>query len=71
MFAEEFKRAGFDPDIAHIYAHALIGMVTMVGQWWSHVRKPSIETIASHIAALAWMGLRNLPEKPDRIRAPD
>ena len=27
----------------------------------------SVEEIASHIAALAWMGLRNLPEKPDPI----
>ncbi len=69
VFAEEFKRAGFDPDVAPIYAHALIGMVTMVGQWWSHVRKPSVEKVASHIVALAWMGLRNLPKKPAPIVA--
>jgi len=67
VFAVEFKRAGYDPDVAPIYAHALIGMVTLVGQWWSHVRKPSVEKVASHIVALAWMGLRNLPEKPDPI----
>jgi AcrR family transcriptional regulator len=69
VFAEAFKQAGYDPDIAPIYAHALIGMVTLVGQWWSVVRKPSVEKVASHIVALAWMGLRNLPEKPDPIGA--
>ena len=67
VFAQEFKRAGYDPDVAPIYAHALIGMVTLVGQWWSHTRKPSVEKVASHIAALSWMGLRNLPKKPDSI----
>jgi len=69
VFAEAFEQAGYDPDVAPIYAHALIGMVTLVGQWWSVVRKPSVEKVASHIVALAWMGLRNLPEKPDPIGA--
>jgi len=69
VFAEAFKQAGYDPDVAPIYAHALIGMVTLVGQWWSVVRKPSVEKVASHIVALSWMGLRNLPEKPDPIGA--
>ncbi|NNE17053.1 MAG: TetR/AcrR family transcriptional regulator [Myxococcales bacterium] len=69
VFAEAFKQAGYDPDVAPIYAHALIGMVTLVGQWWSVVRKPSVDKVASHIVALAWMGLRNLPEKPDPIGA--
>ena len=27
-------------------------------------RKPSVEKVASHIAALAWMGLRHLPAEP-------
>jgi len=69
VFAEAFKQAGYDPDVAPIYAHALIGMVTLVGQWWSVVRKPSVEKVASHIVALSWMGLRNLPEKPEPIGA--
>jgi len=69
VFAEAFKQAGYDPDVAPIYAHARIGMVTLVGRWWSVVRKPSVEKVASHIVAVAWMGLRNLPEKPDPIGA--
>jgi len=44
-------------------------MVTFVGQWWTDVRKPSIEDVSSHIAALAWMGLRHLPKRPKAARA--
>jgi len=64
VFAATFKEAGYDPKAAPIYAHALIGMVTSVGQWWTEVRKPSIEEVATHLSALAWMGLRHLPKKP-------
>jgi AcrR family transcriptional regulator len=64
VFAATFKDAGYDPKAAPIYAHALIGMVTSVGQWWTETRKPSVEDVANHIAALAWMGLRHLPKRP-------
>lgn len=69
VFAASFKSAGFDPKSAPIYAHALVGMVTFVGQWWTDIRKPSVEEVASHISALAWMGLRHLPRRPTRITA--
>ena len=67
VFAAEFKRAGYDRKAAPIYAHALVGMVTFVGQWWTETRKPPVETVARHLAALAWMGLRHLPKKPDLV----
>jgi AcrR family transcriptional regulator len=66
IFASSLKEAGYDPRAAPIYAHALIGMVTFVGQWWTDERKPSVEEVATHLAALAWMGLRHLPKKPTR-----
>jgi len=66
VFAASFKAAGFDPKTAPIYAHALVGMVTFVGRWWTETRKPSIEEVANHISALAWMGLRHLPRRPSR-----
>jgi AcrR family transcriptional regulator len=69
IFAAEFKRAGYDPKAAPIYAQALIGMVTFVGQWWTENRKQSIEEVASHVTALAWMGLRHLPKRPERVEA--
>lgn len=64
VFTTAFKAAGYDPKTAPIYAHALIGMVTSVGQWWTETRKPSVEEVAGHLAALAWTGLRRLPKKP-------
>ncbi|MDC0746334.1 TetR/AcrR family transcriptional regulator [Polyangium mundeleinium] len=63
VFTTSFKAAGYDARAAPIYGHALVGMVTFVGQWWTTVRKPPIEEVATHIAALAWMGLRHLPKR--------
>jgi AcrR family transcriptional regulator len=70
IFAEQFRTAGYDSKAAPIYAHALVGMVAFVGQWWTESRKrPPAETVASHIAALAWMGLRHLPKRPVLTKA--
>lgn len=68
IFKNEFDKAGYDAKFAPIYAHALVGMVAFVGQWWTDSRKPPpVETVASHIAALAWAGLRHLPKRPTLI----
>jgi len=68
IFTEQFRKAGFDARSAPIYAHALVGMVAFVGQWWTETEKPpAAETVASHVAALAWMGLRHLPKRPAPI----
>ena len=65
IFTEQFRKAGYDAKAAPIYAHALVGMVAFVGQWRTESRKPPpVETVASHIAPLAWMGLRHLPKRP-------
>ena len=65
IFTEQFRKAGYDAKTAPIYAHALVGMVAFVGQWWTESRKPPpAEAVASHLAALAWMGLRHLPRRP-------
>jgi AcrR family transcriptional regulator len=69
VFSEQFREAGYDPKSAPIYAHALVGMVAFVGQWWTESdNPPSVETVASHIAALAWRGLRQLPRKPTLLK---
>lgn len=62
VFRMQFERAGYDPKVAPIYANALIGMVTQVGQWWAKSgRGFAIDQVARHVAALGWMGLRHLP----------
>jgi AcrR family transcriptional regulator len=66
IFRSEFERAGYNPKVAPIYANALVGMVTQVGQWWATEGKGfSIDHVARHVAALGWMGLRHLPREPD------
>jgi len=69
VFTATFKEAGYDSKAAPLYAHALVGMVAFVGQWWTETRKPSVEEVASHLAALAWMGLRHLPKRPELTTA--
>jgi AcrR family transcriptional regulator len=65
IFTEQFRKAGYDAKAAPVYAHALVGMVAFVGQWWTESSKaPPVEVVASHVAALAWMGLRHLPRAP-------
>jgi len=69
IFRQQFKAAGFDPKVAPIYAHALIGMVTHAGQWWQGEQKKfKKDVVAGHVAAIGWMGLRHLPKRPDRIK---
>jgi AcrR family transcriptional regulator len=71
IFSDQFRKAGYDAKAAPIYAHALVGMVAFVGQWWTESSKPPpAETVATHIAALAWMGLRHLPRLPALLVAP-
>lgn len=68
VFTDQFHKAGYDAKSAPIYAHALVGMVAFVGQWWTESsHPPSIDAVANHIAALAWMGLRHLPKQPNFV----
>ena len=65
IFRAEFERAGYDSRVAPIYANALLGMVTQVGQWWAaEGRGFSVDDVARHVTALGWMGLRHLPSDP-------
>jgi len=67
LFSKTFSDAGYDDKLAPMYAHALVGMVSYVGQWWMEDQSLPMETVASHLAAIAWLGLRNLPSKPDQL----
>ena len=64
VFAHELKRLGYNPELSGLYANALIGMVTQVGQWWSANPQMPVDDVAKHVVALGWMGLRHLPKEP-------
>lgn len=65
VFKQQLKAAGLNIRVAPIYAHALIGMVTLVGQWWIENQELDVRTVSKHVAAMGWMGLRHLPKKPE------
>ena len=70
VFRGAFARAGYNARVAPIYANALVGMVTQVGQWWAAQDRPfSVDHVARHLAALGWMGLRHLPKDPGPLGA--
>lgn len=69
IFRAGFERAGFTPKVAPIYANALVGMVTQVGQWWASEGRPfSVDHVARHVAALGWLGLSELPKEPPPLK---
>jgi len=67
ILAEDFKRRGYDPRLAPMYAQMLVGMVAVTGQWWIEERKPRREVVAAHLINLAWNGLGNLEADPRLI----
>jgi AcrR family transcriptional regulator len=64
ILAKHFKARGYEPKLAPLYARALVGMVTLVGQWWLDSGKPKRADVAAHIVNLAWNGLKDLDAKP-------
>jgi AcrR family transcriptional regulator len=64
IVADMFKARGYDPRLAPIYAHSLVGMVVFTGQWWLDARKPKREVVAAHLVNVAWNGLERLDRSP-------
>lgn len=64
IVAAMFKARGYEPNLAPIYAHSLVGMVVFTGQWWLDARKPKREVVAAHLVNVAWNGLERLDRSP-------
>lgn len=67
LLAKEFDRSGFPGKLAPIYAHMLVGMVALTGQWWLDVRKPKKDEVIAHVVNLAWNGIVGLEKKPTLV----
>lgn len=67
LLVDEFRRRGFDAQLAPMYAQMLVGMVALVGQWWLDVREPSKDEVVAHLVNLAWNGLSGLEYAPALI----
>ena len=66
ILADEFKRRGYERQLAPLYSHALVGMVALVGEWWLDEGKPKRADVAAHLVNLAWNGLGSLDPNPVR-----
>lgn len=65
ILAGDFFRRGLDPEMAPLYAQALVGSVSMTAQWWLDVREPDKEVVAAHLVNLCWNGLSQLEAEPE------
>lgn len=65
IFRVEFAAAGYDQESGPIYANALLGMVTQVGQWWAAEDNGfSLDHVVKHLTDIGWTGLRGLRRLP-------
>ncbi len=64
LLADEFRKRGYEPKLAPLYSHALVGMVAQVGEWWLETRKPKRAEVAAHLVNVAWNGLGHLEREP-------
>jgi len=64
ILAGDFARRGLDPDLAPMYAQALVGSVSMPARWWLDAREPKKEVVAAHLVNLVWNGLSHLEADP-------
>ncbi|WP_233266805.1 TetR/AcrR family transcriptional regulator [Tomitella fengzijianii] len=64
LLAADFARRSLDPDLAALYAQALVGVVSSSATWWLDVRRPSKEAMATHLVNLCWSGLAHLSAEP-------
>ncbi len=64
ILAGDFSRRGLDPELAPLYAQALVGSVSMTAQWWLDTREPKKEVVAAHLVNLMWNGLTHLEADP-------
>ena len=64
---DSLARRGLDPNLAPLYAQALVGSVSMTAQWWLDTREPKKEVVAAHLVNLAYNGLAHLDRDPQLV----
>ena len=57
---EELRRAGLDSGAAEPWAHGIVGMVQLAGDWWLRARTMPRETLVEYLTALVWQGFAGI-----------
>ena len=64
ILGREFDARGYDARLAQLYSQALVGMVSLVGQWWLDNRVLGKHEVAAHLVNLSYNGLAHLDPRP-------
>ncbi len=70
ILGRQFESRGYDPGLAELYSQALVGMVSLVGQWWLDNRFLTKEAVAAHLVNLSYNGLAHLDSRPALVDGP-
>lgn len=65
----ELGRFGIDPDAAGPWAHGIVGMVQVAGDWWMRSRTLSRRQVVDHLVSLLWAGFEGNALIPIEERA--
>lgn len=57
-------RRGYNPQLGHVFAQGLVGMVSGAGQAWLDLRQPPKDELTAQLVNLVWNGLSNLQRHP-------
>jgi AcrR family transcriptional regulator len=60
ILGEDLRRAGIDSGGAGAWAHGMVGMVQLAGDWWLEERTMSREQLVDYLDALLWKGFSQL-----------
>jgi AcrR family transcriptional regulator len=70
ILGRQFEARGYDPRLAELYSQALVGMVSLVGQWWLDNRSLGRDAVAAHLVNLSYNGLSHLEPQPALVNGP-
>jgi AcrR family transcriptional regulator len=57
---EELRSAGLDSGPAEPWAHGIVGMVQLAGDWWLGARTMPRERLVEYLTALLWQGFSGI-----------
>ena len=63
---EELRRAGLDSGAAEPWAHGIVGMVQLAGDWWLRNRTMPKERLVDYLTMLLWDGFSGMALEPAR-----
>ena len=61
ILREELHRFGIDAGAAEAWAHGMVGMVQLAGDWWLEDRTMTRSQLVDHLDTLLWLGFSRLP----------